>query len=240
MSADDREDRARIDILDAVGVLAVRGGDVDRHPAVNVCRLAFAGADGELAIALVNRVPVLRTFRSNVRAPVAEECLSLAGDLGLHDLDVRCEERHRGECCRTDRKALTRRCGGVTERVEHVGALTHHRRLTGHFRVAARVIRDRTVRVGREGDPESREHPDRRDTDAVETHEERVTATGERERKNNRDNNGQQRRPGGLHAFRDTRDDDGRRTRECLFRDALGWGMLVRGVVLRRVCDHET
>ena len=60
----------------------------------------------------------------------------------------------------------------LPERVEHVGALADERRLAGHLGVAAGVVGDRAVRVGRERDAQRGEHADGGDADAVEAEQE--------------------------------------------------------------------
>jgi hypothetical protein len=87
-------------------------------------------------------------------------------------LTMHIEQRQRRQRRRPDREALARRRGGVAEAVEHVGALADMRGLPGHLGVAARVVGDRAVRVGRQRDAEGGEHADRGDADAVEAHEE--------------------------------------------------------------------
>ena len=118
-------------------------------------------------------------------------------------------------------------------------------RKTGHFGVPAGVVGDRAVSVGRERNAEGREHPDRRDADAVKTERERLNVreveTGRAaERENRRDADDDDRRPNAEHTFGDTGDNDRRRARFALARDALRRFVFVRGAVFRPLADQPT
>ena len=78
-----------------------------------------------------------------------------------------CEGRQRGGA---NRKAFTGGGGSVAQRVERIGALTNFFFKTRHLGDTARVIRYRTVSVGRKGDAQRRQHTDSGESDAVETH----------------------------------------------------------------------
>ena len=157
-------------------------------------RLAVVGVtrvdDGELAVTFVDRVQAL-AGGCDVRG-LLDVGLALRSDLGLHDLDVRGKESQSRQSGRADGKALARGGRGVAQRVEHVGALADVGGLTGHLGVAARVVGDRAVRVGRQCDAQRREHADSGDAHAVETHQVALAAARKRERRDDRNDHNKQ------------------------------------------------
>ena len=86
-------------------------------------------------------------------------------DLDLFDIGS--QQRQRRQRGRTDREPFTGGGRRITERIQRIGAFAHIRIESAHFGVTARIVGDRAVSVGRQRNPERREHPHRRDTDPI-------------------------------------------------------------------------
>ena len=106
----------------------------------------------------------------NQRVHDAEAVVVDIGAHGLDLVDIGSDQRERGQRRGTDRKALTGSSGGVAQRIQRVCTLTNLGIKTAHLSDTARVVRHRTVRVGREGDTQCGQHTDSRQSDTVQTH----------------------------------------------------------------------
>ena len=111
---------------------------------------------------------------SGKSGPIGEAVLAAAlkhmRDTDLHFLKVGSKQRDAGQCGRANRESLAR-CGRcVAKRVESVGPFPHFGRQARHFSVAARVVRNRPVRVRGQGDAERGQHANGGDADAVQAH----------------------------------------------------------------------
>ena len=79
------------------------------------------------------------------------------------------KQHQRAEAGRADRVALGDCLGGVADRIERVGRLTHVFRQAGHFGNAAGIVGDWTERIERNHHAREREHRGDGDGDAEQT-----------------------------------------------------------------------
>ncbi len=82
-------------------------------------------------------------------------------------IDVGSNQGQSGQRGGADRKAFSGSSGGVAQRVQGVGAVANLFAQAGHLCDAARVVRNRTVSVGGQGDAQGGQHADCRQRYAV-------------------------------------------------------------------------
>ena len=157
------------------------------------------------------------------------------------------EQCQGGEGRRADGEALPRGGCGVAQRIERVGAAAHLGPQPAHFGVAARIVGDRAVGVGRERDAQRREHPDGGDAYAVKPHGDsvrrhhgvHVEADGAEVGQDDRRPDGDYGHGRGDHADAHAGDDDRCRPRLGAFGDPAGGLIGVGGVVFGRLSDDD-
>ena len=181
--------------------------------------------------------------RRRHRQPVAEgECLGARRDqINPDHLDVGRDQRQRRQRRGADGEALAGGRGGVAERVQRIGARAHLRAEPGHLGVAAGVIGNGAVGVGRERDAERREHADGRDGDTVEplAHVRHIEARREQKREQRPHHHRNHRRHRRQHADADASDDGGGRTALRSARNGAGRPVGRGGEVLRGAADQD-
>ena len=226
-----------------------RRADVDHALVVGgACPFHDAGDLAELAADLVDqraRGPAHRAHgeggeerreqRADQRAhqdvgvPKVEDRDDAAASGLVDDRGVGGEEGEGGEDGRADGETLAGRGGCVAEGVEGVGAVADLFGKSGLLGDGAGVVGDGAVGIGREGDPQRREHADRGQRDAVQV--------GEPVGEPDADDDGDQRDEGAEHPQAEAVDDDGCGPGVGLVGQGLGPPVFVRGEPLRRGAD---
>merc|ERR1712159_679095 len=138
-----------------------------------------------------------------------------------------------------DGETLTGGGGGVTERIESVGAGADFlRNIRGHFGDTAGVVGNRAVRISGESDTEGGQHTNSGDGNTVQTF---VTTVGDVEAGDDGGDDDDRRREDGDHTDAETLDDDSRGTTGGTgVGDGLGRAARVRGAELSGFTDEDT
>ena len=138
-----------------------------------------------------------------------------------------------------DGETLTGGGGGVTERIESVGAVADFlRNIRGHFGDTAGVVGNRAVRISGESDTEGGQHTNSGDGDTVQTF---VTTVGDVEAGDDGGDDDDRRREDGDHTDAETLDDDSRGTTGGTgVGDGLGRAVRVRRAELSGFTDEDT
>jgi hypothetical protein len=110
----------------------------------------------------------------------------------------------------------------------------------GHFSVTTGVIRNRTIRIGGQRKAQCRQHAHRRHPNTVQSHQRICCASSHVITDHNTEQNDQHRSAAGAHTQGQTFDHGGCGTCVCLFRDLLGWGKRMRGVILSQLAYGNT
>ena len=159
-----------------------------------------------------------------------------------HLLDLLDVGGHEGQCGQgggADGKALAGGSGGVAQRVQRVGALTHLRIQAGHLSDAAGVVGHGAVGVRCQRDAQRAQHTHGSQCDAVQTHTGAGSAAGQEECQQDADRHDDDGHGGGQHTQAQTADDDGSGAGLALAAQLLGGLIGVRGIVLRGLADEH-
>ena len=156
-------------------------------------------------------------------------------------LDVGCKQGKSRQCSRTDGKALTRSGCRIAQRIERIGTLTHLLAQTGHFRIAAGIVGDRTVSVRGQCNAQRGKHAYGSDTDAVksQTYIGKVETGSKKIGSNDAHHYGNYRNGSREHTQTDTRDNDSSWPRLAALTQFPGGAVRLGSIVFRGTTDND-
>ena len=157
----------------------------------------------------------------------------------FHFLDIRGEQRHRGQCRRANRKALARCRRRIPKHVEFIRASTYFRIEARHLGVSARIICNRPKRIRRQRNAKRTQHAHSGKAHAIKAHRHVVKSTGTSKCRHNAHHDRHHREARREHAHRNTVDNRRRSPEPRLPRNSARRLVSIRRIVFRKLPDEN-